>query len=63
LIVFAHTNYMTPLSAHENHIFLPFWAQFGSYMAYFKPIVEESLTLGQTTQLRQKIRLIDSNCI
>jgi len=31
--VFVYGKYVTPLLAHENHIFLPVWALFDSYMA------------------------------
>ena len=50
-----------PFMAIENLIFLPFWALFDSYKAYFRPIRAESLIFGQISYLRLKTSLISSS--
>jgi len=61
-MVFVYRNYVIPLSALENHVF----SLFGPYLALiwlFQVNRDESLTFGQTSQLRLEMRLICSNYI
>jgi len=45
-----------------NHIFLLVWALLGFYKSKLRPIRAESLTFGQTFQLRLEIELFSRNC-
>ena len=58
-----HKNYVIVLPALENIIF---FSRFGPYSALIRhrvrPSGAESLTFGQTSQLKLETRLISSNC-
>ena len=53
MIVFVYRNNVIPLTAFDNHVF---------FLGMGEPIEAESLTFGQTSQLRLEIGLIGIIC-